>query len=242
MHVLQLKIYFCIAGWGLFTPGEYMTRRSRLPVRRETTTTKRVSTPTRSMPAACCADTPLGHNHHIRDNFCIQERLWDPRAQIGSTPFHLAHQGGPDLQLMVSLASVYNAAAPSLRFTAPHCDKEKTRVGEAAFHLEQRPHRIGEVAISRSRSRWIGAWAGNPLSAAKKTFSPACVWCAIVYVFVDLSSPTLLAKTKSVTRHLRVVSCAPWLSSTPLVDTLQRRRLCSAHSDCRVGPTLDFRQ
>lgn len=100
------------------------------------------------MSSLCCADAPLSHNH-IHDDFRIQAWLRDPRAEIGSTPFHLAHQGGPDLQLMGSLAGVYNAAAPSLRVTAPHCDKEKHRVGKAASHLEQRQHRIGQVAISR---------------------------------------------------------------------------------------------
>lgn len=79
---------------------------------------------------------------------CDQGNLWDPNAQVGSTPFYLAHQGGPDLELMASLAGVYDVAAPSLRYMAPHChrgtkDSDESTQGKAL----RGAIRIGEEAL-----------------------------------------------------------------------------------------------
>ncbi|CAM9880704.1 unnamed protein product, partial [Hapterophycus canaliculatus] len=73
--------------------------------------------------------------------------LWDPASEVGRTPFNLAHQGGPDLELMSSLAGVYDASAPSLRFFAPHCRHEEADdISEAARKqdLAEKSIRIGE--------------------------------------------------------------------------------------------------
>ena len=73
--------------------------------------------------------------------------IWDPASEVGRTPFNLAHQGGPDLEMMASLAGVYDAAAPSLRYVAPHCRRdmgdEKTATTTQG-HAE-RPVRVGKV-------------------------------------------------------------------------------------------------
>lgn len=91
-----------------------------------------------------------------------QGQLWDPNAQMGSTPFHLAHQGGPDLRLMSALAGVYDAAAPSLRFIAPHCDEHQSRVGTAKSYLGRRPDRIGQFGSGLRRFAGIDRFqAGN---------------------------------------------------------------------------------
>lgn len=73
--------------------------------------------------------------------------LWDPVVEVGRTPFHLAHQGGPDLEMMSCLAGIYDAAAPSLRYTAPHCRRGMVvEEGEAATNnnVLERPVRIGQ--------------------------------------------------------------------------------------------------
>ena len=78
----------------------------------------------------------------------------DPYGQVGTTPFHLAHQGGPDLDLMTSLAGVYDAAAPSLRYTSPHCrNGGGTEEGLRGEELLRRPIRIGrgEVEVGQGR-------------------------------------------------------------------------------------------
>ena len=69
----------------------------------------------------------------------------DPHGQVGTTPFHLAHQGGPDLDLMSSIAGVYDAAAPSLRYTSPHCHHKGEGVAESSREEELlgTPIRIG---------------------------------------------------------------------------------------------------
>ncbi|CAM9390627.1 unnamed protein product, partial [Scytosiphon promiscuus] len=71
-------------------------------------------------------------------------KLWDPASEVGRTPFNLAHQGGPELQLMTSLAGVYDASAPSLRFSAPHCDREGAKGGS---DLEARTQGSAERSI-----------------------------------------------------------------------------------------------
>lgn len=75
--------------------------------------------------------------------------LWDPAVEVGRTPFNLAHQGGPDLEMMTSLAGVYDAAAPSLRYVAPHCRRDmgddKTNAATTNQGHAERPVRIGAV-------------------------------------------------------------------------------------------------
>lgn len=80
--------------------------------------------------------------------------LWDPVREVGRTPFYLAHQGGPDLEMMSSLAGVYDAAAPSLRYMAPHCRGGTGEEGEAAkkTNLAKRPIRIGQEEDSEQNS------------------------------------------------------------------------------------------
>lgn len=56
----------------------------------------------------------------------------------------MVHQGGPDLELMSALAGVYDAAAPSLRVTAPHCSPDGDADGRGASKVEERPIRIGQ--------------------------------------------------------------------------------------------------
>lgn len=72
--------------------------------------------------------------------------LWDPVLEVGRTPFHLAHQGGPDLEMMSCLAGVYDAAAPSLRYVAPHCRGGMEEEGEAAKKTKfaEKPVRVGQ--------------------------------------------------------------------------------------------------
>ncbi|CBJ29260.1 putative methyltransferase [Ectocarpus siliculosus] len=71
--------------------------------------------------------------------------LWDPAGEVGRTPFNLAHQGGPDLDMMTSLAGVYDAAAPSLRYVAPHCRRDMGDDKAATTNQghSERPVRIG---------------------------------------------------------------------------------------------------
>lgn len=75
--------------------------------------------------------------------------LWDPASEVGRTPFNLAHQGGPDLELMSALAGVYDASAPSLRFLAPHCGhredvNDELEAEATKQRLAERPIRIGQ--------------------------------------------------------------------------------------------------
>lgn len=72
--------------------------------------------------------------------------LWDPVREVGRTPFYLAHQGGPDLEMMTSLSGVYDAAAPSLRYMAPHCRRgtEGEVEVEKKKNFAKRPVRIGQ--------------------------------------------------------------------------------------------------
>lgn len=74
--------------------------------------------------------------------------LWDPAGEVGRTPFNLAHQGGPDLDMMTSLAGVYDAAAPSLRYVAPHCRRDMSDDKAATTNQghSERPVRIGKVS------------------------------------------------------------------------------------------------
>lgn len=66
--------------------------------------------------------------------------------EVGRTPFHLAHQGGPDLEMMTSLAGVYDVAAPSLRYVAPHCGGGMEEEGQEAAKrsMAERPIRLGQ--------------------------------------------------------------------------------------------------
>ena len=48
-------------------------------------------------------------------------RLIEPLAQLGSTLFHLSHQGHNDIGLMRLLSAAVRAMAPTLEHTAPHC-------------------------------------------------------------------------------------------------------------------------
>ena len=74
-----------------------------------------------------------------------QGQLVNPYGQVEATPFHLAHQGGPDLDLMSSLAGVYDAVAPSLRYTSPHCHRRGEDGAEGSRGEERlgTPMRIG---------------------------------------------------------------------------------------------------
>ncbi|CAM9775636.1 unnamed protein product, partial [Laminaria digitata] len=91
----------------------------------------------------------------------MKGKLVDPYGQVGTTPFHLAHQGGPDLDLMSSLAGVYDAAAPSLRYTSPHCRREGEGVEEGSRGEGPlgRPIRIGFFS-SYLRDHSIGRMMG----------------------------------------------------------------------------------
>lgn len=79
--------------------------------------------------------------------------LTDPVQEVGRTPFHLAHQGGPDLEMMAALAGVYDVAAPSLRYVAPHCaGGTEERGREAAKRsVAERPVRLGQAIIGPKR-------------------------------------------------------------------------------------------
>ncbi|CAM9214198.1 unnamed protein product, partial [Discosporangium mesarthrocarpum] len=74
-----------------------------------------------------------------------QGRLHDPLVQVGRTPFHLAHQGLPDLPLMAVLAGSYHAAAPSLVYTAPHLQGGPASVQQ--MKIDSRPVRVGFVSL-----------------------------------------------------------------------------------------------
>lgn len=89
--------------------------------------------------------------------------LTDPVREVGRTPFHLAHQGGPDLEMMASLAGVYDVAAPSLRYVAPHCSgggsgssstEEEEREGEKR-NIAERPIRLGKARRDIVRSTCV---------------------------------------------------------------------------------------
>lgn len=73
--------------------------------------------------------------------------LADPVLEVGRTPFHLAHQGGPDLEMMTALAGVYDVAAPSLRYVAPYCAGGTGETGREAAKRSaaERPIRLGQV-------------------------------------------------------------------------------------------------
>lgn len=91
-----------------------------------------------------------GDLRELRKNLITGEtsgELKDPVREVGRTPFHLAHQGGPDLEMMTALAGVYDVAAPSLRYVAPHCaggTKEEGREA-AKRRVVERPIRLGQV-------------------------------------------------------------------------------------------------
>lgn len=85
--------------------------------------------------------------------FPLQGFLHDPHSQVGRTPFYLVHQGESDIELMRALVSVYDAAAPSLRFVAPHCDggvsgNERVFVSDGG-EAGRRPARIGQPRTKR---------------------------------------------------------------------------------------------
>ncbi|CAM9670942.1 unnamed protein product [Ectocarpus sp. 6 AP-2014] len=87
--------------------------------------------------------------------------LWDPAGEVGRTPFNLAHQGGPDLDMMTSLAGVYDAAAPSLRYVAPHCRRDMGDDKAATTNQghSERPVRIGFFSI-HLRDHSVGKMMG----------------------------------------------------------------------------------
>lgn len=92
----------------------------------------------------------------LRGNLITGEtpgELRDPVLEVGRTPFHLAHQGGPDLEMMSCLAGVYDAAAPSLRYVAPHCRGDVGEEGkpEKETKLAERPVRIGQERYNLSK-------------------------------------------------------------------------------------------
>ena len=72
----------------------------------------------------------------------------DPVREVGRTPFSLAHQGGPDLEMMASLASLYDAAAPSLRYVAPHC--RLGGMGNEGEPVARRDIAEGPIRLGRS--------------------------------------------------------------------------------------------
>ena len=78
-----------------------------------------------------------------------QGKIRDPYGQIGRTPFLMAHQGGPDMELMTALGGVYDAAAPSLRFTAPHCRHEVRQDDGKQAQQAWRPTRIGQSSLAK---------------------------------------------------------------------------------------------
>ncbi|NQV54344.1 MAG: tetratricopeptide repeat protein [Rhodospirillales bacterium] len=66
-------------------------------------------------------------------------KLTDPLAEVGATNFQLAYHGQNDRDLQSLLAQVYEAAAPSLLYRAPHC-------GDWLGGMEGGPTRIGFVS------------------------------------------------------------------------------------------------
>ncbi|CAN0554262.1 unnamed protein product, partial [Ectocarpus sp. 12 AP-2014] len=85
----------------------------------------------------------------------------DPAGEVGRTPFNLAHQGGPDLDMMTSLAGVYDAAAPSLRYVAPHCrrDMGDDKAAKTTQGHSEKPVRIGFFSI-HLRDHSVGKMMG----------------------------------------------------------------------------------
>jgi protein O-GlcNAc transferase len=47
----------------------------------------------------------------------------DPVADVGTTAFELAYQGGNDRKLQAAFGAVYGRATPSLNYVAPHCER-----------------------------------------------------------------------------------------------------------------------
>ena len=76
----------------------------------------------------------------------------DPLAELGSTLFHLSHQGLNDVVLMQELVSTLGVIAPSLNFVVPRVERPElralddpppVRVGVLSVHL--RDHSIGRI-------------------------------------------------------------------------------------------------
>lgn len=81
------------------------------------------------------------------DTGAMAGELVDQVREVGRTPFHLAHQGGPDLEMMACLAEVYDVAAPSLRYVASHCAGGTKEKGQEAAKRSaaERPIRLGQI-------------------------------------------------------------------------------------------------
>ena len=76
----------------------------------------------------------------------------DPLTELGSTLFHLSHQGLNDVVLVQELVSTLRVVAPSLNFIVPRPDRPESRaldapppvrVGVLSVHL--RDHSIGRI-------------------------------------------------------------------------------------------------
>ena len=55
----------------------------------------------------------------------------DPLAELGSTLFHLSHQGLNDVVLMQELVSTLGVIAPSLNFVVPRVERPELRALDA---------------------------------------------------------------------------------------------------------------
>ena len=84
----------------------------------------------------------LRHRRRFENNLArlAQEKLVidDPVRQTGNLVFYLVYQGMNDRQPMADLARLFGRAAPSLRYTAPHCLSPES--------AENRPIRVGFIS------------------------------------------------------------------------------------------------